>query len=374
MTNRSPLGRWPVSFRPQRGEVLYSWLARCASVYGLSPAELLPERSQPFRRISLLVQQTSPEILKDLAISTGLSVPALAKRTLAGAYPTGPSSWWIGHPAGETGFDRMQDAPLQFCPRCLADGVPFLRLRWQWATMTICRKHAAPLQWACTHCHRICWPLCERTASARFHFYCGHCGHSQDRGGRLFEEKATRAVRLLIRFENQILRALTQGSVEASWIGHATSQEFLHLVDDLLWAITCQSYHSRPVYKLQTPPFPLGTPYLPAAVTKHWRFAAPHVRRSLLATILAIFASSKSRACLQARSRYRYRWHDLLACLSSDHSATLERRSWDWPAAAHNALRHAAQLSRDQRFFRPRETRSCLPISEKHSCEIDKVY
>jgi|GEM_PF-3736272 len=41
-----PIRRWPVSFRLQRGEILYSWLARTAGVYGLSPDELLPENER----------------------------------------------------------------------------------------------------------------------------------------------------------------------------------------------------------------------------------------------------------------------------------------------------------------------------------------
>jgi hypothetical protein len=31
---------WPVTFRPKKGDILYSWLARIGTVYGVSPREL----------------------------------------------------------------------------------------------------------------------------------------------------------------------------------------------------------------------------------------------------------------------------------------------------------------------------------------------
>lgn len=42
MASHAGRERWPFAFRPQRGELLYSWLARTAGVYQLSPLDLLP--------------------------------------------------------------------------------------------------------------------------------------------------------------------------------------------------------------------------------------------------------------------------------------------------------------------------------------------
>ncbi len=75
---------WPVSFRPHRDEILYSWVARIAALYGLSIEELLPEK-RLLNVVATLVQEADPGTLKSLAASTGYSVDAMAKRTVAGA-------------------------------------------------------------------------------------------------------------------------------------------------------------------------------------------------------------------------------------------------------------------------------------------------
>jgi hypothetical protein len=229
--------RWPVSFRPQRGEILYSWLARTAGVYGLYPEELLPE-TRRIDAIPLLVYETSPDILRSLTASTGISSKAFAKRTLASAHPAWSSSWWIA----EAGNEATPPLPaLQICPRCLADdartdnGGQFLRLGWLCCAVTICRKHLIPLQQACVHCHQIGWPICGRTVFRRFGFFCRSCGRQQDNaGGWCFHDVCEDAVRLLARFEHQLLRALANQPIEWRWVGYATPQEFLLLVQDLL--------------------------------------------------------------------------------------------------------------------------------------------
>jgi hypothetical protein len=229
--------RWPVAFRPQCGELLYSWLARTAGVYGLCPEELLPQHRR-FDAISLLVHETSPEILKSLAAAASISTKALARHTLAGAYPNWPSSWCV---ADDTTLAMEPVPSLQICPRCIADanaecGVQSLRLIWQCSALTICRKHLTPLQKACIHCHWIGWPICSRIAFHRFRFFCRHCGNPLEGGAYSFYDTAGAAVRLLVRFENQLLRALAKQAVEWCWIGYATPQEFLLLIEDLLWA------------------------------------------------------------------------------------------------------------------------------------------
>ena len=112
--------RWPVSFRPQRGEILYSWLARTAGVDGLYPEELLPEKRR-FHAISLLVYEASSDILRSLATSTGISRKALAKRTLAVAHPAWLSSWWIADASQGATRATLPLPALPICPLCLAD-------------------------------------------------------------------------------------------------------------------------------------------------------------------------------------------------------------------------------------------------------------
>jgi len=338
--------RWPVSFRPQRGEILYSWLARTAGVDGLYPEQLLPEKRR-FHAISLLVYEASSDILRSLATSTGISRKALAKRTLAVAHPAWLSSWWIADASQGATRATLPLPALPICPLCLADdahtdnGIQFLRLGGLCCAVTICRKHLIPLQPACLPCHRSGWPICSRTDFRRFGFVCRHCGCQQDDAGWSFYDACEDAVRLLARFEHQLFRALAHQAVEWCWVGYATPQEFLRLVEDLLWAVTRHSYHSKPIYKLQTPPFPLCTRSLPDAALRHWRFASPSIGRGLLATVLSIFGNARARSLLPGRGRYRFRWHDLLVCLKAEHIAELEKRSWHWPPVAHNAFRRA---------------------------------
>jgi hypothetical protein len=251
----------------------------------------------------------------------------------------------------------VEHAPaLQVCPCCLAedghrsDGVQFLRLRWQCSAMTICQKHLAPLQQACVHCHSIRWPVCDRTASQRLRFVCRHCGNLQEKGGWPLVDVDERALQLLARFENQLLRALANQTIDWCWIGHATAEEFLRLVEDLLWAITRSSYHSRPIYRLQTYTFPLCGSSLSAA-SEHWRLASPQIRRCLLATVLGIFGNPKACSFLHGPNRSRLRWPELLVCLTTEYRSELEKRSLLWPPAAHNALRRAAYSPRDKHLF-----------------------
>ncbi len=292
----------------------------------------------------------------------------VAQKDDAVAHPTWLSSWWIADASQGATFATLPWPALQICPLCLADdahadnGVQFLRLGWLCCAVTICRKHLIPLQQACVHCHRSGWPICSRTDFRRFGFVCRNCGRQQDNAGWSFYDASEDAVRLLARFEHQLFRALANQAIEWCWVGYATPQEFLLLVEDLLWAVTCHSYHSKPIYKLQTPAFPLGTRSLPDAALRHWRFASPSIRRCLLATVLSIFGNPRARSLLQGRGRYRFRWHDLLVCLKDNQIAELEKRSWYWPAAAHNAFRRAAHLPRDKCFFRSTRATFCLPI------------
>lgn len=255
-------GRWPVSCRLQRNELLYSWLARTAGVYGLSPSELLPE-TETFELTSRLVYEASPHILKSLAARSGISVRVLAKRTLAGANPTWPSSWWLGHLGCQTRPLEVPEPSLQVCPRCVADdarsrdGIQFLRLRWQCSATTICQRHLVPLEKACVHCHSTAWPISERVAFHRYRFVCVNCGSMQEEeDGEFMADAGEGAVKLLARFENQLLRALANCAIDWCWIGHAAAKEFLQLVEDLLWAMTRPSYQSKPIYRLQTSAFP----------------------------------------------------------------------------------------------------------------------
>lgn len=100
---------WPVSFRPHRDEILYSWVARIASLYGLTIEELLPEK-RLLNVVSTLVQEADPGTLKSLAASTGYSVDA---------WPSGPVRVPAGLGPPTSGYDISTVTSRPLCPRHL---------------------------------------------------------------------------------------------------------------------------------------------------------------------------------------------------------------------------------------------------------------
>jgi hypothetical protein len=360
---------WPVSLRPVRGELLYSWMARVAAVYGVAPHELLPETVFAADALPSMVQEAGPHILKTLSAFTGASRSSIAKLTLVGGRPYWLPDWVIAQ--SKSRFSTMPS--LQVCPQCLSDdtgtsGIQYLRLRWQSAVMTLCPMHLLPLEQTCICCHRIGWPVCERTIFRRFRFFCSHCSSPQEMSRWIGPEPNSPAVRLLICFEKQLLAALANRAVEWSWIGQATPGEFQRLVADLLWALTSYGYGAKPIHRLQTSAFPLSSRSVPNPETKHWRFASPADRRCLFASALSIFGRPSVSQILHgsaARCEQLGGWLEFALSLTQKHIRDLERRSWYWPPTAHNAFRRAILLAQSGSRIPFHAGRSMLPISGK---------
>ena len=70
----------PVVLRPYSGEILYSWLARTAAVYGVDHSGLLGFPTTPWD----LLAAPAPETLRSLAEFTRMPETALADLTIAG--------------------------------------------------------------------------------------------------------------------------------------------------------------------------------------------------------------------------------------------------------------------------------------------------
>jgi len=78
----------PVVLRPYFGEILYSWLARTAAVYGVDHSDLLGFPATPWD----LLAAPAPETLRRLAEFTRMPETALADLTIAGTDL--PQRWW----------------------------------------------------------------------------------------------------------------------------------------------------------------------------------------------------------------------------------------------------------------------------------------
>ncbi len=78
----------PIVLRPYSGEILYSWLARTAAVYGVDHPGLLGFPATPWD----LLAAPAPETLRRLAEFTRMPETALANLTIAGTDL--PQRWW----------------------------------------------------------------------------------------------------------------------------------------------------------------------------------------------------------------------------------------------------------------------------------------
>lgn len=326
-------------------------MARTAGIYDLSPADLLPDVLGSDDLVDLLVNGHRSDLLSCLAALTRIPRATLLRMTLGGARLKWPEKWCIAGPQSG-GCERLVPH-LQVCPECLnsdtnAMGTQFMRKRWQSAALTICALHLIPLQQACISCRQPNWPICRRTGPHRYRFVCQRCESPQDWNARITDDNDSYAIGLVASFERQILRALANRSVSWRWVGYAEPAEFIRLIDDVLWALTLSCRQSRPLYRLETLPFPLGERHL-AFSNDQWCSAPPHVRRCLFASVLAIISNAHARALLHGRGTYAHRWPELIDRLDTKASIELERRSWFWPPAAHNALGRALVLVKGKR-------------------------
>lgn len=171
---------WPWRPRPERDELLSSWLRRIA--LGNAPrvhtfCHAIWPRLQIWNRdIDALAPAALMEVLCE---RTGVR-KAAAERTALRAY-TGilfdrlrgntHTDWIL--PVGV--FHRKRRRPgLQWCPRCLSeDREPYYRRRWRLALASTCSTHGIVLADHCHECgspaspHRGCDPLCDLCAADR---------------------------------------------------------------------------------------------------------------------------------------------------------------------------------------------------------------
>ena len=217
--------RWPVSLRPQTGELLYSWVSRIAAVYQLTLAELLAPEEGPFA-VDGLIQHASDDILQRLRQGTGLSLRALRRMTLSGARSLNQPAWWISAvPASGSPIPPLTELSrcfLQICPVCLRDdfrkGVAFVRLLWQSAAMTICPQHYMPLRIVCIARSSQGLPFCQYHSDGRFSFCCPPRADSALPAGERWEGRPPiAALRVLLAFERLLVECALPGCSVDPW-------------------------------------------------------------------------------------------------------------------------------------------------------------
>ncbi len=350
--------RWPISLRPEPGELLYSWTARIGAIYQLGPSELFLPDFQHFDHDSLF-RLADSAVLHWLHSRCGIPVRALVRMTFAGALPLDQPEWWTGSLAS-IGFALPQHPQfsrpvIHVCPFCLRDdlknGSQFIRLIWQNVAATVCQTHRVPIQRACIACGTNELLVCQYFSDRHLQFLCSrvNCCAAQERGGWIDKHPPAKALAALLAFERFLLQgALQCKPVDSWWVGPASPTQLLRLLVGLSWAFTRSHCYTRPLYRLQTPSFALGAERVSDAASRHWRFASPALRRSILAAILALTSNDEIRATRNC-SKTGPCFATLLTLLSYPDQFELYGRSKFWPPAVSATFRPAFRSPRVRR-------------------------
>ena len=216
-------GIWTRRLPPLPGELLSSCLARNAFAHWLPPYRFLnmvwerdPVWDRDFDRdpeeLLRVDRRTGANTwMDDIASGLGIAQEAVRDATLAGwreALGTdaskGATDSRLILSAGVHHRTRTRHA-LQFCPDCLADGIPHFRKAWRLGFSTWCAVHERTLRDACPRCGEAVVP--HRSMTSRI-IDCHHCGKAITERGR--EGTGTQVPVLARRLQERLLDVLAQ--------------------------------------------------------------------------------------------------------------------------------------------------------------------
>lgn len=198
------VGGWTRKLRPLPGELLTSCLARNAQAHGSTPYRFLslfwprdPVWERDFDRDPAELRRAvrserAPDWLDELSDALGTARGDVEAATLAGwrSLLGSDTNGQVGDTplllsAGVFHRTRVRHA-LQFCPECLAEGVPYFRKIWRLGFVVACEVHGRALMDACGWCGASVMP--HRSMTARL-IDCGACG--KPIGGRSCQDAET---------------------------------------------------------------------------------------------------------------------------------------------------------------------------------------
>ncbi|WP_080931391.1 TniQ family protein [Xanthomonas arboricola] len=202
---------WCAHPRIHEGESFSSWLHRSAQANGVGDhsfcRQALGERASWNRDIDrfadtpmlLSAAQAMGEQAERLHNSVIASVEG---RMFTEHRSRGELTWVL--PVGMRNRKRRAFGQ-QYCPECLSDSEPWLRLKWRFAWMTVCTIHHVALHDACSRCGSPI--LLHRMSShPKRGLLCSHCGERLAGTGQ-------RATQRQVRFQRRLERA-----VDARWM------------------------------------------------------------------------------------------------------------------------------------------------------------
>lgn len=270
----APRGLWSVRPRPQRDELLSSWLLRiaraqgqklqsfCATVWGR-------ERQIWNRDIDRLADDA---FLAPLAEGTGVGLERARQTTLSDLAGV---VFERVNPGGNTPlilplgiYHRLRSRHgTQFCPECLAaDPAPYFRRRWRLAAWVVCPVHRRLLHDRCPRCgspvnfHRGEMGDRRRTGS-RSPVFCStcRCDYRAARVADLPEE----VLHGLIEWQRRFDGGLDEGMLRLNrrvWLHPLAFFQGLRLI--LSVVCRCNSTHDLRWFLAERGPFPDRLPFL----------------------------------------------------------------------------------------------------------------
>jgi len=234
----------PVHLKPQKDEILSSWLVRLAMAHGMKVHSFssisFPQKAIWNRDID---KSADNDLLKSLSLLTATSIEQVNETILASLEgflyekhnKFGPNPWLL--PVGVYHRKRVQFG-MQFCSLCLSeDKIPYFRRKWRLTFMVICEKHEIPLSDRCFNCQS---PInFHRNELGDFHklvatslTICHICHADLREGSREFEEDSVKISEIL--FVNKILRAVNEGSIKVSDSEQVYSILFFQVLHQLM--------------------------------------------------------------------------------------------------------------------------------------------
>lgn len=221
----------PISPRPHKDEVLYSWIARIASVYNLCLSNLLYYMGWSGSDINY-----NPTInnIQALARMTNYPATKIQRMALKNRYPLCKASDAFGH----ADFDTFRLPPM-FCPECFIKDImnkhkPYWRHQWATIWKAQCHIHHTPLN----AMDNIVYDYCFLTPTThievvpyavdKFHFYTWSSNNDA----------------LLSRFETAIDKALCGIPPGDKWWMGASPKWFMRIAHDISPLLLIRAHNS----------------------------------------------------------------------------------------------------------------------------------
>jgi len=193
--------RFDIEVHPFYNEIFSSWFFRTAIANGTDPKSLAlavwKQNSLWYRDLDkyiphdLIIQLSSQTILSYQQIENLTLAPMinkLAPNSLANKY-----KWGLLLPLGQKGLIRTNG--LQFCPKCLAEDIPYIRKEWKMAWSVACSTHNIQLLLACEKCNHVFSPHTLSYEQKNI-YLCTNCNYD------LRKSKTKQANKNAIKFQN----------------------------------------------------------------------------------------------------------------------------------------------------------------------------